>query len=231
MCWYGFELRQQIYTDVKYQLSKPTYKELGDRLKLSFKSKTVVKLTQEQSKLLDNLPWGPLKVKEKEGKFGTYTVKFSLCSFDKAPVEVSKLFAELNIGRFETLRSFSGLYDYSMGDDVFFQKPVKGISSWTQEQKDQRKEDLAGLESKPSFSDGAKKGHEENVQMHQEYMQSHKERMEAYNEWKTINEQDKFLQREYTDAVNLNTQVLKDVLTELREANRLKQKELEETQK
>lgn len=113
---------------------------------MSSRSKTVIKLTQEQSKILDNLPWGPLKVKEKQGQYGPYTVKFSLCSFDNAPIEASKIFAELNVGQFETLRSYSGLYDYSKGDDVFFQKPVKGTSSWTQEQKDQRKEDLAGLE-------------------------------------------------------------------------------------
>lgn len=133
-------------------------------------------LTQEQSKIFDNLPWGEEKVKWFESKAGNkYPKKWKECSFEQAPEEAQQIFIQLGVEEKERLRSYSGIYEYGVGRDRFFQSKPYTPKTRTPEEQAQLQSDRAGLAGTTRQTVDWDKIHTRQEERDKEYEQRHQE--------------------------------------------------------
>lgn len=141
-----------------------------------FQQQQVVKLTQQQSSILDNLTWEE-KGKtinyndKKTGEPKSFYKKYADCQFSNDTLEAQNIFIDLNT---ESVENYAGIYRYTVGKDRFFRNKIGSSSSGGGSSSYKPK----GSNSSGILSDGAKKGHEENVAMHEEKKKWHEEDMQ-----------------------------------------------------
>lgn len=131
-------------------------------------------LTQAQSALVYNLPWSEEKTKwiQKKDGSGSFPYRYQMISFDNAGSQVVEMFHGFNLGPKEAIADISGVYEYTVGDSALFKRKKFVRKERTPEEKAQLQADRTGfVGGSGTYSEGAKKGHEENVQMHKEFMQ------------------------------------------------------------
>ena len=133
---------------------------------------TAPKLNQEQSKILDDL-WFEEKHSAKGRRY--YEKKL-----DDNTDNAKDIFH--NLGS-ESVVNYAGIWRYTLGSDRIFKNAVRSGSGSSRDP-GRGTMSLQRGEGGTGYSEGAKKGHEENVQMHEEDKVMHKEKMDAYNEWR-----------------------------------------------
>lgn len=151
---------------------------------MSYSQKQIVKLNQEQSRVLDGLTGWTDSGKtinwtdKLTGEAKSFYKRFQEKVFDASTAEAQRVFESLDLGLYDKVEDFAGVYRYTLNKNTIEKEEVyKGKRSSSGARTSQ-------TSFKTEYNEGAKKGHEENVAMHQEFMQAHKERMDAYTEWK-----------------------------------------------
>ncbi len=162
-------------------------------------------LTQEQSKIADNLPWSEEQTKWIETRTGKkFPLKYKYCSFDDAGLEAVQMFHGLGLAEKEKVKNFAGIYEYGVGRDRLFKNNVKTESSWTPERKQQWQQDTASEETTtvvssvgttPAGEDKWDKIRSRQEERDKEFETRHKESMEMLRVVDDGN-------RKLTDAIN-----------------------------
>lgn len=133
---------------------------------------TEKRLTQEQSALFDNLPWGEEITKwvDSKSKPGSkFPVRYKQCLFNDAPNEAVGIFMSLGLSERERIPNFSGIYQYGIGKDRFFQSKPYVKKTRTPEEQAQLQADRAGLEGTTTKTDyqerqnAIQQAHDENM--------------------------------------------------------------------
>ena len=175
----------------------------------------IVKLTQEESAVLDNLPWSEEKGTTinytKNGEPRSFYKKYRDIKYGDNTLEAQNIFARYGVVKVE---NFSGIWSYYAGKTGITQEAVNKKKSGGGT--------YSGVSSSSTYTKTSnvdwdkrnaeiKKGHEENMKAHEEFMIAHTEDMDAHTQ--------------NIQALNNLIGVISDLNNTMRETNRILERE------